>query len=103
MGLNAGVKINHLKPIQLVFGPETDWFLTLGYSNWTICNLLKKFCPKMFPPFNPASHNKPFLITPERQKKEAARVVVIERERTVRSLSITTTKGRKREMGTLQK
>ena len=80
MGLNAGVKINHLKPIQLVFGPETDWFLTLGYSNWTICNLLKKFCPKMFPPFNPASHNKSFLITPERGRKEGTGAENGERE-----------------------
>ena len=44
---------------------ETEGFQCLGHSNWTICSPLSPFCPKKFPPFYPASHNKPFLITPE--------------------------------------
>ena len=49
---------------------ETQGFVTLGYSNWTICSLLSWFCAKSFPPFYPAPHNKPFLITPERARNE---------------------------------
>ena len=33
---------------------ETQGFLTLRGSNWTICSLLNRFCPKIFPPFYPA-------------------------------------------------
>ena len=36
---------------------ETKGFLTLGYSNWTICSLLTGVCSKKNPPFYPASHN----------------------------------------------
>ena len=51
---------------------ETEGFLTLEHSNWTICSLLIWFCSKEFPPFYQASHNNPFLIIPERGSKEAA-------------------------------
>ena len=51
---------------------ETQGFLYLGQSNWTICSLLSWFDPKNFPHFSPALHNKPFLITPERRRKEGA-------------------------------
>ena len=30
---------------------ETQGFLTLGHSNWTICNLLNWFCSRIFPAF----------------------------------------------------
>ena len=50
---------------------ETNEFLTLGHSNWTICSLLNWFCPKNFPHFYPASHNKPFLYTAEGRKEGA--------------------------------
>ena len=30
---------------------DTKVFMTLGHSNWTVCNLLNGFCPKIFPPF----------------------------------------------------
>ena len=43
---------------------ETQGFLILGHSNWTICSLVIWFCHITFPPFYPAPHNKPFLITP---------------------------------------
>ena len=45
---------------------ETQGFLTLGHSNWTICSLLNCFCTNQIPPF----HNKPFLITPEEGRME---------------------------------
>ena len=32
-------------------------------SNWTNLNLFSWFCPKILPPFNPTSHNRPFLYT----------------------------------------
>ena len=51
---------------------ETQEFLTLGYSNLTICSLLSSFCSKIIPPFYPAPHNKQFLITPERGRKKGA-------------------------------
>ena len=51
---------------------ETKGFLTLGYSNWTICSLLTGVCSKKIPPFYPASHNKPFLYYGEVGRKEAA-------------------------------
>ena len=47
---------------------DTHGFLTLGHSNWSICSQLNWFCPKKIPPFYPASHNKPFLITAERER-----------------------------------
>ena len=49
---------------------DTHGFLTLGHSNWSICSLLNWFCPKKIPPFYPASHNKPFLITAERERRK---------------------------------
>ena len=49
---------------------ETQGFLNLVYSNWNICGLLNWFYFKTFPPFYPASHNKPFLITPKRGREE---------------------------------
>ena len=47
---------------------ETQVLMTLGHSNWTACrtDVIKKI------PFYPASHNKQFLITPERGRKEGA-------------------------------
>ena len=49
---------------------DTKGWVTLGHSNWTICNLLNWSCSKKFPPFYPASHNKQFPITPERGREE---------------------------------
>ena len=49
---------------------ETQWLQYLGHSKWNIFSLSSWFFPKMFPPFYPASHNKPSLITPERGRKE---------------------------------
>ena len=45
--------------------------MTLGHSNWTICSLLNWFRSKKNPPFYPASHNKPVLITPRKRKERA--------------------------------
>ena len=49
---------------------EAHGFLYLGHSNWTIFNLLTLFCDKKLPSFCPASHNKPFIINPERGRKQ---------------------------------
>ena len=53
---------------------ETKGFQYLGHSNWTVCHLISWFCPKTFPPFYPASHNKPLLITPKRGRRENGKV-----------------------------
>ena len=45
---------------------------TKGHSNWTICSLFKWFCSKIIPPSWPIYWGLPFLITPERGRKEAA-------------------------------
>ena len=47
---------------------ETQVFLTMGHSNWTVCSLLSLFCFKQFPPFYPGSHNNPILYTEEGRK-----------------------------------
>ena len=57
-------------PDQKVDG--TQEFLTLGYSNWTICGLLNSFCSKVFPPSYLSCWELPFLITAERGRKEGA-------------------------------
>ena len=49
---------------------DTQGFLTLGQSNWTICSLFNSFCSKKFPPFFPAPHNEPIFITPERGRSK---------------------------------
>ena len=51
---------------------ETQGFLTLGHSNWTIFSLLNQFCFKKIPTSYPASNNKPFLYTVQRRRKEGA-------------------------------
>ena len=49
---------------------ETQGFMTLWHSNWTICSLLNWFRSKKFPPFNRAFHNNPIIYTAERGIKE---------------------------------
>ena len=51
--------------------PKVNVTLTLVHSNWTICSLFNLFCHIKYPPFYPASHNKPFLYNAERGRKEA--------------------------------
>ena len=53
---------------------ETQGFLYLGHSNWTICSLLSWFCFKIFPSSWSLYWRVQFLITPERERgrKEAA-------------------------------
>ena len=51
---------------------ETQGFLTLGHSNWTICSLLSWFCSIKFPTFSLSFWGVQFLITPGRGRKEAA-------------------------------
>ena len=57
----------------------TQDFQYLGHSIWTICNLWSWFCPKNFPPFYPASHNKPFLYTAETGRMSASSVMLAAR------------------------
>ena len=45
---------------------ETQVFLYLGHSNWTICSLISWFCSKYFPPSWYLYWGVQFLITPER-------------------------------------
>ena len=47
-------------------------FLTLWHANRIICSLFNWVCRKKIPPFYPVSHNKPFLITADGGRKEAA-------------------------------
>ena len=51
---------------------ETQGFLYLGHSNWTICSQLTWFCPKIFPSswLLYWGSGAPFLITPESCKWE---------------------------------
>ena len=51
---------------------ETQGFLYLEHSNWTICSLLTWSCPQNFPPFYSSYWKVQFLITSERGSKEAA-------------------------------
>ena len=44
---------------------ETQGFLTLGRSNWTICSLFSWFCSMKFSTFYPSYWGVQFLITPE--------------------------------------
>ena len=53
-------------------GNETQGFLTLGHSNWTICSLLSWFCSKNVQPFWLSYWEVQFLINPERGRKEEA-------------------------------
>ena len=47
---------------------ETQGFLYLGYSNWTICRLLSWFCSKKFPLSWPLYWGSHFLL-PQREKE----------------------------------
>ena len=49
---------------------ETQGFLTIWHSNWTICSLSNWFPPKFVPPCYPTSHNKPCLYTAETGREE---------------------------------
>ena len=51
---------------------ETQGFLYLGLSNWTICSLWNWLCSKKCPPFYFSYWEVQFLITPERGRKEGA-------------------------------
>ena len=54
---------------------DTKGYETLRHSNGAICSRLSQQSKKS-PPFSPASHNKPILITPERGQEEGARLKV---------------------------
>ena len=51
---------------------ETQGFLYLGHSNWTICSLLRWFCTKYFPLSYLSYWEVQFHITPERGREEGA-------------------------------
>ena len=51
---------------------ETQGFLILEHSNWTICSLLGWFSSKIVSPFYRSYWEVQFLITPERGSKEGA-------------------------------
>ena len=52
---------------------ETQWFLTLGHSNWTICSLLSWFCSWNFPTSYLSSWEVQLFITPERGRAKGGR------------------------------
>ena len=47
---------------------ETQVFLTLGYSNWTICSLFNRFCPKIVILFTQPPIINHFLL-PQREER----------------------------------
>ena len=49
---------------------ETQGFLYLGHSNWTICSLLSWFCLQIFPSSWSLYWGVQFLITPESEVKK---------------------------------
>ena len=60
------LKMGKKESPQIEWEYETQGFLTMGHSNWTICSLLNWFCSKEFPPIYLLYWERPFLITPER-------------------------------------
>ena len=62
-GAENGKKGNHPKM------DDTQGFLHLGHSNWTICSLLSWVSSKKFPFVYLSYWGLPFLITPERRKE----------------------------------
>ena len=52
---------------------ETQWFLDLGHTNWTICSLLSRFCPKKIPTFCLSYWEVQYLITPRERKEGRSR------------------------------
>ena len=52
---------------------ETQGFLYLRHSNWTICSQKSWFCSKNLPPFYPAPHNIPISFIPRERKEGSSR------------------------------